>query len=283
MEVIWVLENIRGNKSFYNELDSLLLYASVIQMRKHHKFDNYVLYCDSLTKEQIIQDGKEHLWTEIRNLPINKFIDKSTFWASSKLQVLRNVNKPTLVLDHDFIIYREIQGLNKDTLLIGHEEDGNEYYPTRFDPFVREVRDLIPVPGTNAINCCFNFFPDHKVANSYAKLSLELMERFTKLKVPSSKYLIFAEQLALKYFLDYHKISYNSLLKGIWLAKDRIWESTDKGLIDLDEMNLYFRHYWMDKPKIRENKDGFDYNEEIRILKRIVDNAKYTLHKEVLN
>lgn len=280
MQVIWVLENIRGDKSFYNELDSLLLFASVVQMRKHHSstIQDYILYCDPLTHDHIRLHDKEDLWTEIRTLPRNKFIDKSTFWASSKLEVLRNVNKPTLVLDHDFIIYREIKEVYGETLIVAHEEEGKNYYPTRYDPFIREVQDLIPFPGDKAINCCFNFFPDPLVANAYAKLSLEVMERFTKLKVPSSKFLIFAEQLVLKYFLDFNNIKYTSLLQGTWLAREQEWEERRNGVIPLDEMNLTFRHYWMDKPKIKESKDGFEYQEEIRILRRIVDNARSSVH-----
>ena len=31
-----------------------------------------------------------------------------------------------------------------------------------------------------------------------------------------------------------------------------------------------FRHYWMDKPLIKENKDGFSFEGEITILKNIL-------------
>jgi hypothetical protein len=274
LQVIWVLENIKGNESFYNELDSLLLYASVVQMRKHHSsfISKYILYCDELTLSNIKNEGKESLWTEINILPKNNFIDKSIFWASSKLEVLRYIKEPTLVLDHDFIVYREIKNLRDNTMLFAHEEDGTDYYPSRHDGFIRSIADMIPIPGTKAINCCFNYFPDYKFANTYAKFSLEIMERLTKAKAESSKYLIFAEQLVLKYLIDYYNLPYTTLLKAKWLSKELVWENTNNGLVDIEEMNLHFRHYWMDKPNIRESKNGFDYKEEIRILNNVVNN-----------
>lgn len=290
MQAIWVLENIKGDKSFYNELDSLLLLASVAQFRLHNNIiEDFILYCDEMTKEHIQYMNAQNFFTEIKILPKNKFIDKSVFWASSKLEVLRTVNKPTIVLDNDFIVYKNLIGKDTPISLFAHQENGEGYYPTRYDPYIREVSDLINTPDTKAINCCFNYFSEPKIANGYARLSLELMSRFTQLKVQSSKYLIFAEQLALSHFLDYHNIPYDLLLKGTWMAKDRVWKEQLPGRIPIDEMNLHFRHYWMDKPLIRESSDGFDYNEEIRTLRVLVNrfnksfnsNAQLRIHSEI--
>ena len=78
MQAIWVLENIKGDKSFYNELDSLLLLASVGQFRTHNNIvKDFILYCDQMTKEHIYDMNAQNFFTDIKILPKNNFIDKS--------------------------------------------------------------------------------------------------------------------------------------------------------------------------------------------------------------
>ena len=96
------------------------------------------------------------------------------------------------------------------------------------------------------------------------------MEVFTKMKVPNSRFLVFAEQLLLKHLLDYHKIEYDTLLNEKWHAKGKYYEKNDKGYMSFIDSSTTFRHYWMDKPLIKENKDGFSFEGEITILKNIL-------------
>ena len=282
VSALWVLENIKGDKSFYNEFDTLLLFSSTLLFKQHHHrtfngtsyIDEYVLYCDKLTKEYIesIPHAKL-LWDDIRLLPQNKFVDKGIFWASSKLEVLRTFKKPCVVIDHDFLSYKRLPIAIQPECLFAHIEKGHGYYPSSYDPFVRSISDLVNRPGTDAINCCFNYFDDPKVANAYAKLSLEVMNRFTELKVPNSKYLIFAEQLILKHFLDYHNINYKTLINGWWVPSEQKWESAEPktvGYIPLEEVGVHFRHYWMEKKALKEDKNKDDYLKEITILRNIV-------------
>ena len=99
------------------------------------------------------------------------------------------------------------------------------------------------------------------------------MEEFTKMKVPNSKYLIYAEQLLLKHLLTLHNVPYKPLLDTVYDSKlNQFTVKTDKGLIRLKDHTRYFRHYWMEKPKIHNSKDGYDYNEEVRQLENVVKN-----------
>ena len=270
MKVIWVYENIKGDNSFYTKLDTLLLISSGVQWKKHHPQYSTSLYCDKLTKTFLEDLNALDTWNQVIILSTNKSIDKSVFWASSKLEVLRNIKEPVLIMDHDFLVYRNISNLFSDKHLFAHEEDGVRYYPTANDPFIQQVSDLLPRPKPYAVNCCFSFFPDYRFANKYAEFSLELMYRFTKLKVPNSKFLIFAEQLALKHLLDYHKVEYDTLMKEVFLANERKFVSCDKGLIPKEETYKYFKHYWMDKPRIRKDENCIEYIN----LKKIVGNNK---------
>lgn len=268
MKVIWVYENIKEDYSFYTKLDTLLLLSSAIQWKKHHPGYTTVLYCDDLTKNFLIDLSAISLWDSIVSLPKNNFVDKSIFWASSKTQVLRNIKEPIILLDHDFLVFKSLKKYIKDIPLFAHEEDGVRYYPTANDPFINEVADLIPRPKPFAINCCFSYFPDYKFANKYGKFALELMTRFTDMKVPNSKFLIFAEQLSLKYLLDFDKIKYEVLMQEIFLANERKFVPYDKGLIQKNDIYKYFKHYWMDKPDIRKDNTCIDYINLVSIVKQ---------------
>jgi len=278
LKVLWVYENIKGDNSFYTKLDTLLLISSTIQWKKHHPQFSATLYCDKLTRTFLDNLNVLDTWDEVLLLPKNKHIDKSIFWASSKLEVLRNVRESVLLMDHDFLVYNDISKFITDKHLFAHEEDGVRYYPTANDPFIQEVADLLPRPKPYALNCCFSYFPDYRFANKYAEFSLELMYRFSKLKVPNSKFLIFAEQLALKYLLDYHNVEYDTLMKEVFLANDRKFVSCEKGLIPKEETYKYFKHYWMEKPSIRKDENCIEYIN----LKKIVG-AKKNIKLDKLN
>jgi hypothetical protein len=103
------------------------------------------------------------------------------------------------------------------------------------------------------------------------------MEFFTKEKVPNSRFLIFAEQLLLKHLLDKNNIEYDTLLNQRWNAKGKFYESNDKGHISFEESNLIYRHYWMDKPLIKNNQNGFNLKGEISILYNILSKTEVNL------
>lgn len=274
MNTYWVYENIRKQSSFYNKLDVLLLLCSTVLWKKHHPQHNCILYCDKLTKTFLEGIDAIYLWDEVNISPDNKHIDKSIFWASSKLELLRYVKAPCILMDHDFLAYKSFDKYLKNVPLFTQDENGENYYPTSYDPFIRKVVDIIPRPKPYAINCSFMYFTETNFVNHYGKVSLELMERFSKMKVPSSKFLIFAEQLVLKHLLDYHNIKYNTLLNKRWNPHKSLYEDNDKGIMSIEESLLTFRHYWLDKPSIKSSKDGFNLNEEVRILKNILSTFK---------
>ena len=274
MNTYWVYENIKKQSSFYNKLDVLLLLCSAVLWKKHHPLHKTILYCDKLTQDFLQEVNSPSIWDEIIIAPENKHIDKSIFWASSKLELLRYVKAPCILMDHDFLVYKSFDEYLNDVPIFTQDENGENYYPTAYDPFVREVADIISRPQPYAINCSFMYFTDTNFVNHYGKTSLNLMERFSKMKVPSSKFLIFAEQLFLKYLLDYHKVEYNTLLNEKWNPNLNHYEENDKGLFSVEESLSTFRHYWLDKPKIKQSNDGFNFNEEIRILKNILSPLK---------
>ena len=272
MKTIWVLENIKGKSTFYNKFDLLMMFASVVQWKKHHPSFVCELHADTLTLDFFKKLGVLSLWDSIETVKKNSAINKSVFWASSKLQTLRFVKEPVIIMDNDFVVYRSFQKFINNKPVVAHEEDGLGYYLTSSDFFVKKVKHLINKPTTDAINCSFLYFPDYKFANTYAKISLEIMEVFTRAKAPNSKYLIFAEQLLLKHLFNIHEVQYDSLVDSVYKCTTNQFEDYSNGLISLEESHLYYRHYWKEKTLIRNNEEGFNYDEEIEQLENVVKN-----------
>ena len=272
MKTLWVLENIKDHRSFYNKFDLLMLFASVTQWKKHHPNSVCELHADELTISTFKRLNTLELWDSVKLVGKNKAIDKSVFWASSKLQALRYVKEPVVIMDNDFIVYKSFHSFLQDKTVVAHEEDGENYYLNPLDGYIQQVKHIINRPALKAINCSFLYLPDFKFTQYYAKTSLELMEEFTKIKVPNSKYLIYSEQLLLKHLLDQHNIQYNSLLDRVYNCSTDKFERKIEGLIKSSKSGLYYRHYWKQKPKIKDSKDGFSYKEEVDQLENIVKN-----------
>lgn len=277
MNTYWVFENIREDSSFYTELDTLLLLSSAHLWKKHHPSFTTILCADKLTLDHLDKINGLSLFDKVELLPKNSFIDKNVFWASSKLEKLRFVDGPSIIMDHDFLVYTNIEKYLNKNLFFAHEEDGSNYYDTTWNPFIKEIEHIVRRPKPHAINCCFSYFPDSKFANHYAKTSLELMYKFTELKVPNSRFLIFAEQLLLKHLIDHFDLKYDTLLNEKWHARDKIYVPNNKGHMSFDESNTIYRHYWMDKPLIKESKKGFDLTKEITILYNILRKTQVNL------
>lgn len=276
MLTIWTLDNVRRHRSFYSEFDFLMLFASVTLWKRNQPEAYCVLYCDPMTYRALTFAQATHLWDEIRELPENKFVDKKVFWSISKLQALREVDQPVVLMDGDFLAYRNLVHLFEDKIIVTHDENGKGYYPNALDKYVKQTKHIIPRPNGMAVNCAFQYFPDPAFARSYASMSILLMEEFTTLGAPDSNYLLYAEQLALKHLLDSKKIDYETLVDEVWMVKDGIFEEekSDRGIIPFEEQRVWFRHYWMDKSFIRMNQEGFSLKEEINELKRILAKDK---------
>ena len=109
MKIIWVLDNIKGDKSFYSKLHILILIASVRLWKKFYPNDNCVLYCDELTRDTLNTIEVLHLWNSIELFKPTRKINREIFWASAKLEVLALQTEPCILVDNDMHIYAPIK------------------------------------------------------------------------------------------------------------------------------------------------------------------------------
>lgn len=264
LEVIWVFENIQKSPSFYGKLDILLLLTSVSLWRRNHREDICVLYCDDMTYDILAKLKVVEFWHKVRPIPNQRRINKTVFWASSKLQVLSDVNEPTIILDHDTHVYKPLKPfLEMDKLYVTNLEKGENYYPNSTDLYVKQL-SYKPRWQMDSVNVSFLNLPDANFTREYARLSLDLMEELTYLKAPNSQYLIFAEQLLLKQLLQEKSIPHKSIISTYWGCKK--WDWTDnhqEGIWPIRDSYKFFKHYGPLKGKIKDSRDGENYAGEL--------------------
>jgi hypothetical protein len=272
LKIVWVLENIKSNKNsndFYinSRFNVLLLLTSVHLWRKNHSEDVCVLYADDITIDLFDRLKVLDFWHEIKPIPSAPRINKDVFWASSKLQVLATIDEPVIIMDNDTHVYKPIKDyLDLNKVYVTNLEIGKGYYPTAIDPYVQKL-SYKPRWKTESVNVSFLNLPDPNFTREYANMSLKFMEEFTELEAPNSQYLIFSEQLLLKHLLDKNKVPHSSIISTYWDCKAWDWgEPHDNGVWQIDESEVFFKHYGPLKGYILNNKPGCNYDEHIKHL-----------------
>ena len=216
MRVIWVLDNVKGEASFYGKLYTLILIASIRQWKKFYPDDTCVLYCDDLSRETLRLTNTLDQWDEVVHYKPKYKINRAIFWAAAKVEVLSLQTEPCIIVDNDLHIYCPIKTyIDPNKFYVHNIENGNGYYPGYVDKFVRKLSYTHRWP-TESVNVSFLQLPDPKFIKEYAAGSIKIMEEFTEMEVPNSQYLIFAEQLFLRHMFDMRGIEFKSLVATYW-------------------------------------------------------------------
>ena len=265
MKVIWVLENIDRSKEFYSKFNILCLGTSAKLYKKHNPEDFTVLFCDRLTYEFLESLGIIPIWDNVEVFDFNLDVNKKVFWASSKLHILSQINEPVCIIDNDSLVHTNLwKHLDKDTVYVSNFENGKGYYPLSYDDYVRKLTYKARWTP-ESVNVSFLYLPDPIFTKKYADLSIQLMKEFTKMNVPNSQYLIFAEQLLLKHLLDKDNIKHKSLISTYWDCQKWNWgEDHDKGIWSNPESNRYYYHYGPLKSFIKAGNAPMTYEDEIK-------------------
>lgn len=270
MKVIWVYQNL-GDKyaDALNRLECLMLVASANLWKNLYPEDTRYFYCDKSTGRLLKSLGIPHLFDEVVELSSREeiLIDTKVFWSSAKLKVLLEQTEPVILMDHDFIALDKIKDqIDPAKICYCNRENAIGYYPNSLDPYISNLSFKVKWPST-AVNVGFLYLPDPEFTRFYAGLSLQVMEELTKLKVPNSKYLIFAEQLVLSYLIQ--EKSHQSLLKDTWECAKNQWnpQNLDKtGIWTLKESSrMKFFHYGRAKKMLTPTKyqQEFDWLVEL--------------------
>jgi hypothetical protein len=285
MQAIWVLENVKGNKSFYSKLELLILVASVCLWKKHHPSHNTTLYCDEMTN-QVLGDLKIlHLWDEVAPLSYPEKINREVFWSSCKSKIISETQIPIVVVDHDFLIYTNIDEHLKDRVVFTYNEQANTWYPKENNKANRSLSAPIEYVNNLAANVSLLYLPDPEFAREYAKQVLQNHIELSAMYIDdlSPNYMILSEQLMLKQWLSKREIPHQSLCKNIWDCNNIKYTLNEvkNGIWNCKEISRYCKHYGVDKSRFKENLEGFDYEKEIEFLFRCIKSSKLHDVKEL--
>ena len=272
MRVIWVLDNVKGEASFYSKLYTLILRASIRQWKKFYPDDTCVLYCDELSRETLKLTNTLQFWDKVILYKPNYKINRKVFWAAAKLEVLSLQTEPCIIVDNDFHIFSPIKTyLDPNKFYVHNIENGKGYYPGYVDDYVRKL-SYTPRWQTESVNVSFLQLPDPKFIKEYAAGSIKLMEEFTAMDVPNSQYLIFAEQLFLRHMFDMKAIEFKSLVATYWDCDAWEWgEHHDRGIWPIYESEVYVKHYGPLKRWILADKADQNYDREVKHLTRCIN------------
>ena len=266
MRVIWVLENIHENEEFYSKFNILLLLASVTLWKKNHPEDTLCLYADNMTQSLLRRINVIDMWNEVHTYKHERDINRSVFWACNKVAVLNQQTEPCIILDNDSLVFKPIKHLLKNKVTVANLETGRGYYPGNLDEYIKRL-SFKKRWHTDSLNVSFLYFPDPNLIKKYTERSLTMMEEFSKMKVPNSQYLIFAEQLVLRDILDSENIPYQSLVATNWNCDKWNWgDDHDKGIWPFPESEMFFKHYGPLKTYVIEDKTDLGYEEECNLL-----------------
>jgi hypothetical protein len=278
MQAIWVLENVKGDKSFYSKLELLILVASICLWKKHHPTHNTALYCDEMTN-QVLGDLKVlHLWDEVNPLSYPEKINREVFWSSCKSKIISETQIPIVVVDHDFLIYTNIDEHLNDRVIYTYNERANNWYPKENNKVNRSLTKPVKYVNDFAANVSLLYLPDPEFAREYAKQVLQNHIEFSAMYIEdlSANYMILSEQLMLKQWLSERDIPHIALAKNVWdcYKITYIDSEEEEGLWSFKEVGRYFKHYGTDKSRFKENREGFDYEKEIEFLFRCIKSSK---------
>jgi len=278
METIWVLENVKKHYSFYNRLQILMLIASVSLWRKYHPNHKTIFYCDEISNEVLSKLDIFHLWDEIRPLSYPEKINREIFWSSPKTKIISETQIPLLLIDHDFLIFKNIDEYFKDEVLFSYHEYASNWYPPKTDIFNQQLSTPIKFINEYAANVSLFYLPNPEFARKYGKQTLINHEEFTAMNNPliTTNYMIFSEQFMLKQWLDEQNIPHRSLSKNLWDCKKVGYMENEiqNGIWNKKESLLYYKHYGVEEERIFKNQEGYSYEDTISFLYRCIKAGK---------
>ena len=284
MEVVWTLENVKNNKDFYRRFSILLLITSVSLWRKYHPTHKLVFYCDKMSYDVLYNLNIFYLWDEIRDLKYDDKINRETFWSSSKTKIISETKIPLLVIDHDFLIFRNIDDILNDRIIYTYDETIEHAYP--FENSIINIQLTTPVSYNIplASNVSFFYLPNPEFSRRYGIQVLKNHAEISAMpySISGSKYMILSEQLMLKNWLVSENIKHSPLSKQIWncttssftklVNNDGIWEES--------ECYTSFKHYGGEEVVIYMT-GGNLYNDNCEYLYRCINSCNLINIKEL--
>lgn len=165
---------------------------SALQWRKNG--GRITLYCDSRYADYYERIGFSEVWDDIRVCVADDLegIDPLMFWAGGKLLALREADAPVVMMDTDFIAWKNPEFGSE--IIATHREDISDgiypplsFFKTRSHILPDFSEDVLP------LNTAFLYIPDDDFKEFYTSQAIAFMKSAEKCD-DCLKYMVFAEQ-----------------------------------------------------------------------------------------
>lgn len=258
------LNNTKEKEFWMHDYDILTMVLSNEMWKKHNGktmiiADKEALsYLDSKNLLELFDNG--HL-----ELEVDKTIDSHMFWAAGKLFALKMLKEPTVMIDLDLIIWKNIDNMlfDSDILVIHREENSPNIYPD-FELF--ELKDGYNLPKdfdkeVLPCNTALLYVKDIEFLNKYCDQAIEFMNNCVSTGDNLNR-MVFAEQRLISIMAK----KYNKEIKSVFPL------ASDIGVQD------YFTHVWGHKNILKYNYEERK-NFCLKIMKRLYDEFPDTYTK----
>jgi len=227
MNVVWSYESI--SKPNFNKGEIASAKASVLLWKSLYPQHKTYLVCDNQTIEYFTEIGLIENYDEVVLLEKTN-VNKSVFWASCKIQAIKQIEAPLCHIDLDFFTWTNFEdfGIFDESMAACFKEETAYYY----------LEPAIATKGTNtninfrgvAYNTSFMYFADNNIKDKYCNTVIKYMQEasihYDKNIFNSDKslYMIFAEQQLFGEIAYQNNINVKTILKEKYIAGHSCYE-----------------------------------------------------------
>lgn len=266
MKAIWVFENNRDVFSF-NELELFSAIASICIWKKNHPQYVTYLYCDDYMYKYFEKLGILDLWDVVDTTILSDKsdnINRTFFWAASKLKVLKQIQAPYIIMDLDFYFLNDClteKDFENDAIY-SYVESGYNYYLTPDNKTFTDANITFPNYNWNfdAANVSLLYIKNQEIHAEYSSLALEYMQKLSTLKeYITGGHMVFCEQKLLYQILCNRNVKHVPLVAEKFNCRqDKFIEnSAENGIWHVDNIGKSFQHLGINKYRYTPDSDNY--------------------------
>lgn len=221
------------------DYELLTMILSAVMWRKEN--GPIALYCDGRAAEYVRELGISHIWDGgIHEIEVPDFVRPNVFWAAGKLYALKQVQMPSVMVDLDLVVWKNISEYVRGTDVCAIHREGifpdvypdKDFFNMRDGYTFDDAWDWEVLP----VNTCMLYIDDDELKDYYVCSAIEFMENCAE-EEDNLCHMVFAEQ---------------RLIAMCANAKGKVVSSFFPGSADIEQQDV-FTHLWGYKNILKYN------------------------------
>ena len=232
---LWSEPSFADNPYYMEDFEILTMIISAMTWKKHNGIVKMI------ADEKILQYlDSFHLlsvYDEVQELIITEKINPKTFWAAGKLFALLQQTEPYVMIDTDFIVWKNIDKFIHSDIVVAHRENFTPVYPD-FNYFKMDEKYKFNYGFDRSVlpcNTAFLYIKDGLFKNYYLSESINFMRHCLETENDLCS-MVFAEQRLLGMCAEQWSIPVGTLM--------------NESELDIQKS---FTHIWGYKEVLRKN------------------------------